>query len=196
MHHICPTLQTWVSEFIPPVFALEKRDIILWNGIPLKNLKTSHIWDATRYKLPEVHWHDYIWHKLYIARYAHLAWLVCLNRLPTSDRLVSFGLNVSPHCLLCVGGTETRDHLFASCPFSSYIICALADTLHITGANSWLDLLSSWGTHHCAVHTKSCFANCSGFCVSHLEGKERKASQQGLLRAFEDYCWHFDGCKI
>ncbi|KAK1399269.1 hypothetical protein POM88_009132 [Heracleum sosnowskyi] len=60
IHHICPTLQTWVSEFIPPVFALEKRDIILWNGIPLNNLKTSHIWDATRYKLPEVHWHDYI----------------------------------------------------------------------------------------------------------------------------------------
>lgn len=40
------------------------------------------------------------------------------NRLPASDRLLSWGLKVETTCKLCLAPTESRDHLFTDCAFS------------------------------------------------------------------------------
>lgn len=56
-----------------------------------------------------------------IPRHNFLTWLVMLNRCPTKDRLVSWGLQVDTLCVLCNSGQDARDHLFFECPFSFQI---------------------------------------------------------------------------
>ncbi|XP_023640572.1 uncharacterized protein LOC111831144 [Capsella rubella] len=48
-------------------------------------------------------------------------WVSQLDRLPTRSRLLSWGLQVPAHCCLCSRDSETRLHLFLSCPFSRCI---------------------------------------------------------------------------
>ncbi|XP_019100690.1 PREDICTED: uncharacterized protein LOC109132797 [Camelina sativa] len=48
-------------------------------------------------------------------------WVSHLDRLPTRSRLVSWGMQVSPLCVLCSREVETRYHLFLSFPFSRAI---------------------------------------------------------------------------
>ncbi|XP_019084027.1 PREDICTED: uncharacterized protein LOC109125862 [Camelina sativa] len=48
-------------------------------------------------------------------------WVCHLDRLPTRSRLVSWGMQVSPLCVICSREVETQYHLFLSCPFSRAI---------------------------------------------------------------------------
>lgn len=41
-----------------------------------------------------------------------------LGRLPTRDRLLSWGLSVPTNCVLCTNGIESHHHLFFGCPFA------------------------------------------------------------------------------
>lgn len=80
-----------LHQFDFPVFDLNKDDVIIWNEVPLSKLKVWHIWNATRFKLPEVPWEGFVWHRLQVNRYAHYEWLLCLDCLPTLHKLASFG---------------------------------------------------------------------------------------------------------
>lgn len=44
--------------------------------------------------------------------------LVNLNRCPTKDRMLSWGLSTDPACILCNSASESRDHLFFNCNYS------------------------------------------------------------------------------
>ncbi|KAF3592529.1 hypothetical protein DY000_02023160 [Brassica cretica] len=44
-------------------------------------------------------------------------WVTNLNRLPTRDRLSSWGMQVPSCCCICTTEPESRDHLMLSCPF-------------------------------------------------------------------------------
>ena len=48
-------------------------------------------------------------------------WLFVLNRNPTLDRLVSWSLDIEPTCLFCGVLTESRNHLFSECAYTSLI---------------------------------------------------------------------------
>lgn len=63
-HHHSHSLLQWISSFTYPSFDLQKQDTITWDNTPLSKLKTGHIWDATRFKIPEISWHDLVRHKL------------------------------------------------------------------------------------------------------------------------------------
>lgn len=56
---------------------------------------------------------------------------ICLGRLPTAHRLLSFGLDVTPFCHFCVGDYETDSHLFVNCSYSTFILGKLAGVLQI-----------------------------------------------------------------
>jgi len=48
-------------------------------------------------------------------------WVTTLNRLPTRQRLASWGVISSADCCLCSSLPETRDHLLLVCDYSSQI---------------------------------------------------------------------------
>ena len=41
-----------------------------------------------------------------------------LGRLPSRDRLISWGLSVPANCVLCANGSESHNHLFFGCPYA------------------------------------------------------------------------------
>lgn len=76
-------------------------------------------WEYLRQPSPAVFWSKAVWFKENIPRNSFMAWFALLRRLPTKDRLLSWGLNVTEGCVLCSTGLETHHHLFFECEFSS-----------------------------------------------------------------------------
>lgn len=146
-HHVHANLLHWINYFDFPHFDLSKVDRILWAGIKLHKVRTWHIWEEIRFKLPKIHWHGYVWHKLRITRYAHHEWIVCHGRLHTMNRLASFGLDIMQNCFMCIRGQEDLNHLLITCDYSSYVLQRLATLAGTTAqASTWIELLTAWGT--------------------------------------------------
>lgn len=96
------------------VVLTQEEDHYEWNLSGKTTLKysTRAVYSHLRGVIPEVNWAKAVWSSYGIPRHSFLAWLVILNRCPTKDRLISWGLQVPPLCLLCNLLPETRDHLF------------------------------------------------------------------------------------
>ncbi|XP_048634085.1 uncharacterized protein LOC125608168 [Brassica napus] len=60
-------------------------------------------------------WAPLAWPSRGIPRHSFHCWLVLKDRLPTRDRLLCWGLQVQPLCLLCNAFPESRDHLYWEC---------------------------------------------------------------------------------
>lgn len=99
-NHPSDALMHWLSNFDFPVINSSTRDSIFWCDVQVNKLKAWNIWDSTRFRMPEIAWFKWVWHKLYVTRYAYLEWMLCLNRLPTLCRLHSFGIDI----FLCAWG--------------------------------------------------------------------------------------------
>ena len=126
------------------VYRLDNRNNIFWGDTNLRKIKTWNIWDSIRIKGSLVSWWPFIWNKLSVPRFAFNSWLLCLGRVQTLSRLLSFGINTSISCLFCASGIETSSHLFLHCPYSGYILQHLSNMLHCSfDDTSWINLLSS-----------------------------------------------------
>ena len=79
-----------------------------------------------------VEWHT-VWKNLDQLRHDRAAldtsWLVAHGVLPTADRLLRFGMSVSPWCHC--GRRESLEHLFVECSFA----CKLIDWFHALESN-------------------------------------------------------------
>lgn len=91
---------------------------------------------------PTVPWEHIVWIKGGIPKHSFLTWLFLLNRCPTKDRLVSWGLQTSPQCVLCNSVPESRDHLFFSCPYSWNLWNELARRCGFVPERLWDTLLA------------------------------------------------------
>ena len=69
----------------------------------------------------KVEWHRLVWVAFIVLKHAIVAWMAIINRLPTKDRLKSWGLEVDDRCVPCRKAGETRNHLFYECEFSQGI---------------------------------------------------------------------------
>ena len=79
-------------------------DVFLWLNSPdspSSTFSSSMTWKSIHPDPPPVDWYSSAW-----------------NRLPTRDRLISWGMSVPPLRPLCGLGDETRNHLFFLCPYS------------------------------------------------------------------------------
>lgn len=65
-----------------------------------------------------------------------------LNRCPTRDRLLAWGLPVDGTCLLCNLGPESRDHLYFQCPYSYRIWSEISRRCSTTPSQSWQDTVT------------------------------------------------------
>lgn len=75
-----------------------------------------------------------------------ITWLDILNRLYTEDRLVLFGTKSTSLCSFFTS-SESHDHLFFNCPYTSQVWGLVTTKLNANWADrswaNWIDLLSS-----------------------------------------------------
>lgn len=87
-----------------------------------------------------------MWFSYGIPRHSFLTWLVLLDRCPTRDRLISWGVVVDPICLLCNNAPESRNHLFFECSYAAVIWREIAGRCrllpHVTWENTLQQLIT------------------------------------------------------
>lgn len=118
-----------------PIAQSESDDCFKWKigiyGLP-KNFSASETWRALHPHGQSVGWFKAVWFKGIIPKHSLLCWVTARNRMHTRDRLMSWGLPVSPRCLLCDVEDETRQHIFFDCPFSHEILYVFYSTPHLS----------------------------------------------------------------
>lgn len=80
--------------------------------------KCSKVWNQLRDKRQKVTWRNLIWGSGVIPKHSFICWLPLLNKLPTMDRLCSWGFNVSSLCRLVVLKMRAGITFFFSCFYS------------------------------------------------------------------------------
>ncbi|KAL1222629.1 hypothetical protein V5N11_002455 [Cardamine amara subsp. amara] len=114
-------LQLHLYSFISTIQYSPTNDKPSWviQGKTCNFFSSNAVWKAIRPFSPQVSWDPIVWHKVTIPKHAITTWLFVLNRNPTLDRLLAWGLDVEPLCLLCGSCPESRNHLFFECPYST-----------------------------------------------------------------------------
>lgn len=98
-------------------------------------------WQVCRAKHHQFQFFDVLCHTNYCPKTSYCLYKAMLNRLPTRERLVRFGILQENNRVLCNQDAETNNHLFFDCPFSQYIwrLCRLKLGIAETGIGSVRD---------------------------------------------------------
>ncbi|XP_019057330.1 PREDICTED: uncharacterized protein LOC109116418 [Tarenaya hassleriana] len=99
-------------------------DIIHWKqkeGLCQPLFRSGKTWMLIRESGQLVAWYQIVWFKLSVPRLAFILWEAILERLPTKDRLMGWGISHDATCLLCGTRDESHHHLFFSCDYSSSV---------------------------------------------------------------------------
>lgn len=118
----------------------DENDDFLWcspPGSPLSNFSTRQVYNEIKPHQQRVPWRAVIWPSRGIPRHNFLTWLVTLNRCPTKDRMLNWGIQTDPTCVLCNGTAESRDHLFFECSCSWNLWSRLAGKANWTTSRNW-----------------------------------------------------------
>lgn len=97
--------------------------------------------DCLRGDGEKVDWSAAIWTSRSIPRQSFHAWLVVQNRIPTRDRMIGWGIQVPPLCLLCNVNDESRDHLYWDCNYTFDLWSIVAGRCRITPERRWENTL-------------------------------------------------------
>lgn len=135
--------QLAVQIHLTTISLIDCEDTFEWeiNGIISDNFSTGSVYTYLKGEVPTVAWSSVVWSSYGIPRHNFLAWLVVLNRCPTRDRLIGWGLQVDPLCPLCNALPESRNHLFFECVFSFQIWSAMASRCGLHARPNWDETL-------------------------------------------------------
>ena len=121
-------------------------DVTLWKG---KNddyrhcFSTKETWNNTRTMGIEVPWHKGVWFTHSTPKFSFCVWLAVYDRLSTGDKMLLWNRGLQGTCLLCRNATESRDHLFFSCSFSSEVWEMSAKSIYKSSySTDWRHLLT------------------------------------------------------
>lgn len=92
--------------------AMDRDDKVVWILTPNGSYSAKSAWQAIRFSKPEVEWSPLVWYGKHVPRWSFILWVTILGRLPTKDRLRSWGIAMDSSCVLCHGGMEDHNHLF------------------------------------------------------------------------------------
>ncbi|KAL0877879.1 hypothetical protein Bca101_027585 [Brassica carinata] len=109
---------------------------------PTLKYNTSEVYKKLKGSEQLVPWAKVVWNKGGIPRHSFLVWLFTLNRCPTRDRLLSWGLQTDSTCLLCNAADESRDHLLFDCSFSWNLWLVVASKCNLQPQRHWADCLN------------------------------------------------------
>ncbi|XP_048593408.1 uncharacterized protein LOC106358770 [Brassica napus] len=135
-------LHVYLTSFSPSPGS----DAAIWKveDIICTKFSTKDVWKSIRMAKPSVSWARFIWNQAIIPKYRITSWLFTLNRNPTMDRMMSWGLDLENCCLLCGSAPESRDHLFFVCPYSSLVWKAVIGVLGFTNPPLQWDSVFEW----------------------------------------------------
>ncbi|XP_018435276.1 uncharacterized protein LOC108807488 [Raphanus sativus] len=100
---------------------------------------TGEVYTYLRGSIDEVDWAEVVWNSYGIPRHSFHTWLMLLDRCPTRDRMLRWGLAVSPLCLLCNNAPESRNHLYFECNFAFELWGMSARRCGIAPSRTWTD---------------------------------------------------------
>lgn len=125
--------------FITTVQLNSQPDYYEWviEGKVSEEFKTGEVYHYLRGEFPAVPWTKAVWPSKSIPRQNFHCWLTTLDRLPTRDRMIGWGLQVSPLCLLCNSSAESRNHLYWECSFSFDLWNRVALRCGISPSRDW-----------------------------------------------------------
>lgn len=131
--------QVEVLSFITTIQFNGELDYYEWeiSGKTSNKYRTSEVYNYLRGSGEEAPWAKVLWTSRSIPRQSFHAWLVVQNRIPTRDRLIGWGLQVPPLCLLCNTVDESRDHIYWDCTFSFDVWSAVAGRCRLRSDRNW-----------------------------------------------------------
>lgn len=103
---------------------LKCMDVAVWKNREERykpNFSSKSTWLLVRKEHILQRWSKCVWFKHATPKYSFHAWTAMLDRLSTCDRMLKWNQAIDPICVLCKQEGETRNHLFFSCAYSSYI---------------------------------------------------------------------------
>ncbi|XP_019248378.1 PREDICTED: uncharacterized protein LOC109227632 [Nicotiana attenuata] len=120
-------------------------------------ITTRHIYFQLLGQQTRVPWKCLIFQNCARSKAQYTMWMLLHGRLPTTDRLIKWGLTVDTQCSLCHNHEENRDHLFVVCDFAR---------------NIWMKLMQ-WMQHD--YIRKHNWEQHMGWSIQHAKGKTTKA---------------------
>ncbi|XP_043697079.1 uncharacterized protein LOC122647842, partial [Telopea speciosissima] len=99
----------------------EVPDLTVWIGNSSGNFTSKSAWNAVRTRTAHTDWSEAVWFERGINSHCFIAWRCLSDALPTRDNLIHRHILAPHHCEFCWAGTESRNHLFFGCPFSTDI---------------------------------------------------------------------------
>lgn len=131
--------QVQLHTYLTTITFTEGQDSYEWviDGRLNHSYSIGTVYHNLREQGPIVPWTQTVWNKGGIPRHSFLSWLFVLNRCPTRDRIIGWGLQSSPLCLLCNSASESRNHLFFECNFSWGLWGSLALRCGLSPNRSW-----------------------------------------------------------
>ena len=135
--------QLALHVYLTTVNLSDDQDQYEWDvaGKTSSRYSTGEVYTYLKGHVPLVPWTQLVWFSYGIPRHSFLTWLVMLNRCPTRDRLLQWGLDVDPKCLLCNNSNESQNHLFFDCSYSGFIWRMISDRCQLQLTTSWEDLI-------------------------------------------------------
>ncbi|XP_013623830.1 PREDICTED: uncharacterized protein LOC106329722 [Brassica oleracea var. oleracea] len=135
--------QVNVASYLTTIDLQDQEDDYEWRigNNSSANYMTRQVYQELRGAHPTVSWSSAVWIKRGIPRQCFLTLLFVLNRCPTRDRMIGWGLQTPPTCLLCNLGIETRNHLLFACPFSFGVWNAIAARCSLAATPDWTSTL-------------------------------------------------------
>ncbi|GKU87979.1 hypothetical protein SLEP1_g2300 [Rubroshorea leprosula] len=125
------------------------KDTVVWVPSASGRFHTGQTWHWLRQKHSGVSWFKLIWFLDSIPKHSFVGWLAILNRLTTKARQKKWTPSIDDTCPSCGSASETCEHMFFKCSFSSPIwqtLSSMAGTLSsmagIPFHDSYLSLLA------------------------------------------------------
>ncbi|XP_043697497.1 uncharacterized protein LOC122648333 [Telopea speciosissima] len=112
----------------------EVSDLTVWTGNSSGNFSSKSAWNAIRTRAARIDWSEAVWFEGSIKSHSFIAWRCLSDALPTRDNLIHRHIPTPHHCVFCWVGTESRNHLFFGCPFTTDIWKHIYDLCFHDGA--------------------------------------------------------------
>ncbi|PWA52120.1 reverse transcriptase zinc-binding domain-containing protein [Artemisia annua] len=100
-----------------------KSDTLRWknrNG-DVGKFTVSQMYKDISEEVIEAKWYKLIWFSQNIPKHAFILWLAVQNKLTTQDMIKRWGSYDMMVCSLCMKNSDSHDHLFFECDFSSQL---------------------------------------------------------------------------